>query len=229
MNAAIILSGGIGSRLGADVPKQYLKVNNKTILSYCVESFSKNSNIDIIVIVRDSIWDKLVKEELNVDKPILFAEAGITRQLSIYNGLKILDRNFGPTLDKVIIQDAARPLTSSMLIDSCLEECNDVFTGVMPVLPMKDTIYESNNGYEVDKLLDRSIVYAGQAPEVFKFNLYLHAHKKLDKRQLLNINGSSELAFIAGMRIKMIPGDPFNFKITDRSDLSRFKEIINKK
>lgn len=226
MNAAIVLSGGIGSRLGGDIPKQYLKVKGRTILSYCMESISKSSSIDVYVIVCDSSWRDAISESIKLSKPMLYTDPGETRQLSIYSGLRTLYAVYGYNIDNVLVHDAARPLTPIFLFEQCLEECKDSYSGVMPVIPMKDTIYQSNDGIEVHNLLDRSTLYAGQAPEVFKFSEYLEAHQNLSYEELMKINGSSELAFRGGMKIRMIAGDPMNFKITDKSDLNRFKNII---
>lgn len=227
MNAAIILSGGTGTRLGSKIPKQYLKVKGKTILSYCVETLAAIPQIDIIVIVRNPEWQDEIDFVNRITTPILFTHPGETRQLSILNGLCMLE-SYGNTIDKILIQDAARPLTSSQLIEECLDSCADQYLGVMPVLPMKDTIYQSNSGIEIDSLLNRNILFAGQAPEAFKFRPYLDAHRKMSYDDLLKITGSSELAFLAGMKIKLIAGDPLNFKITDKSDLNRFENIITK-
>ncbi|MDE7233113.1 MAG: 2-C-methyl-D-erythritol 4-phosphate cytidylyltransferase, partial [Lachnospiraceae bacterium] len=98
--------------------------------------------------------------------------------------------------------------------------------GVLPVLPMKDTVYQSTDGKRVGALLNRSEIYAGQAPEAFRIGPYYEANKKLCPDRILKINGSTEPAVMAGMDIVMIPGDEGNFKITTREDLERFKEII---
>lgn len=226
MNAAIILSGGIGTRLGADVPKQYIEIGGKSILEYSLDNFFSSENINIIVIVISPEWRdyvmKFVPQGNSKNKIILYAEPGQTRQLSILNGLNALKEN-GGDVNKVIIHDAARPLVSSDLIERCLDACNDEFQGAMPVLPVKDTVYMSKDGITIDSLLDRNTLFAGQAPEAFMFKPYLKAHHDLSAEELLRINGSSELAYLNGMNIKLIQGDPNNYKITDSSDLERFK------
>lgn len=226
MNAAIILSGGIGSRLGADVPKQYIEIEGKSILEYSLENFLISNFIQIIVIVvapewRDYVMKFATKGKFK-SKTILYAAPGKTRQLSILNGLKVLEEN-GSDVNKVIIHDGARPLVSLDLIERCLDACKGEFQGAMPVLPVKDTVYMSKDGVVIDALLDRNSLFAGQAPEAFMFKPYFKAHQDLSYNDLLRINGSSELAYLNGMNIKLIQGDPNNYKITDSSDLERFK------
>ena len=94
----------------------------------------------------------------------------------------------------------------------------------MPVLPMKDTVYMSSDGKKIDSLIDRSTVYAGQAPEVFVLDKYIQANKLLLPDRILSINGSSEPAVMAGMNIALVNGDENNYKITTKADLERFIE-----
>lgn len=229
MISAIILSGGTGSRLGADIPKQYLQVKGRTVLSYSLETFTQHPLIDSIVIVAAPEWREDIRKEyekLGLSKKLIFANPGETRQFSIFNGLRALEET-DKNIEKVIIHDGARPLVSSSLISDCLNACSEDFPAVMPVMPVKDTIYVSENGESISGLLDRTTLFAGQAPEVFLFRKYLEAHNTLTKKELLKINGSSELAFKVGMAIRTVKGDPMNFKITDKEDLNRFKSICN--
>ena len=100
---------------------------------------------------------------------------------------------------------------------------------MLPVLPMKDTVYLSSDGERVTALLNRNEIFAGQAPELFRFDKYYEANKRLLPNEILRINGSTEPAIMAGMNIAMIPGDENNFKITTQADLERFCEIVKKK
>ena len=88
---------------------------------------------------------------------------------------------------------------------------------------MKDTIYASRDGKMITSLLDRSCLFAGQAPEGFCFGKYYEANRRLGAEEILKINGSTEPAVMAGMDIVMIPGDENNFKITTTEDLERFR------
>ena len=94
----------------------------------------------------------------------------------------------------------------------------------MPVLPMKDTVYLSEDGKGITGLLDRSKVYAGQAPELFRLKPYHMANRSLMPSEIYKINGASEPAVMAGMKIAMIPGDERNTKVTSAGDLEKFVE-----
>ncbi|MBR6979101.1 MAG: 2-C-methyl-D-erythritol 4-phosphate cytidylyltransferase [Prevotella sp.] len=228
MNIGIILSGGVGTRMGAGIPKQYMEVANTPIIGYCLDTFIKHPMIDKLIVGCAEEWREFVKdvaEKLHCEKSITFAIPGETRQYSIFNALKVAADIGADEGDRVIIHDAARPLVSATLIASCLEACKES-DGVLPVIPVKDTIYQSRDGIGISNLLNRNELFAGQAPEAFVFGKYYALHKAMTHEELVLINGSTEIAFKGGMSIKLIRGDEMNFKITTSEDLSNFKNII---
>lgn len=228
MNIGIILSGGSGTRIGAEIPKQYLTVNKTPIISYCLRTFINHEKIDGLVVVCSQNWTNFVESisrNFITAKPIYFANAGTTRQDSIYSGLMKVEEKFNDKAKIVIIHDAARPLVSSDLITGCIDKCNE-YDAVMPVIPVKDTVYQSSNGKSIDRLLNRSELWCGQAPEAFRFSPYLEIHKSATSEQISRINGSTEMAFRFGLRCTMIQGDPSNFKITTPEDLITFTNIV---
>lgn len=234
MNIAILLSGGTGSRLGSDIPKQYIEVNGKMIITYSLEVLCGHKDIDGIVIVVADEWKEKVQEtleNLNSEIKVFFAKPGDNRQLSIYSALEatmqlLSDASQGDiSSSNVFIHDAARPNLTSEMITSYLGAMEG-HDGVLPVLPMKDTVYYSQDGKQVSNLLDRSKVFAGQAPEVFNFEKYYAACKALLPDKILTINGSTEPAILADMDIAMIPGDENNYKITTRADLEKFENSL---
>ncbi|MBP3421800.1 MAG: 2-C-methyl-D-erythritol 4-phosphate cytidylyltransferase [Lachnospiraceae bacterium] len=226
MNTALLLSGGIGTRMGGEVPKQYVYANGKMVITYALEQLLTSQHIDCVWIVAERGWtqgiiDDAKKQGLDVDKIVDFILPGNCRQMSIWNGLqKIMEKNLSEK-DTIIIHDAARPLISQQLIDDCYAALNG-HDGVIPVLPMKDTIYFSEGGTKVESLLNRSALYAGQSPELFNLQKYYRANKMLVPNKICGINGSTEPAILAGMEIVMINGDEQNYKITTQQDFKRF-------
>lgn len=251
MVTALVLSGGNGTRMGMDIPKQYIKVNGRTVISYCLESFFAHEMINAVQIVADETWQEMISDTVEVlcqnvnrdvsDKSISksnpiygksmgkfrgFSASGRTRQHSILNGLNDI-RKYAGDSDYVLIHDAARPFVSRSQITDCIMAVKE-HDGVLPVLPMKDTVYLSEDGRKVSSLLERSRVFAGQAPELFILGRYYEANRRLLPDGIFEINGSTEPAVMAGMDIAMIPGDERNFKITTVADLERFREIVQK-
>lgn len=234
MNIALILSGGTGRRMGLDIPKQYIEVCGRPIISYCMETLSGHSGIDAIQIVAEEEWQRLILESIEQlartketgisGKFKGFSKPGANRQLSILSGLEDI-REYADDAGYVLIHDAARPMLSAQQISDCLDAVIG-HDGVIPVLPMKDTVYSSKDGRTVTSLLNRSQIFAGQAPELFIIGKYYEANAALLPENILTINGSTEPAVMAGMDMAMIPGDENNFKITTKSDLERFERII---
>ena len=237
MNIALILSGGTGTRLGAHIPKQYIKVNGRTILSFCLETLLCHEQVDMVQVVADISWQKDILEELEklqkqniffddmLKKFHGFSAPGENRQLSIFHGLTDI-LSYASAEDNVLIHDAARPCLSERMISTCFDALEG-HDGVLPVLPMKDTVYFSEEGKTIDSLLNRSQIFAGQAPEIFRLGRYYEANQALLPEKILSINGSTEPAILAGMDIVMIPGDEGNFKITTKADLERFERRIS--
>ena len=242
MVTALLLSGGTGTRMGVETPKQYIEVNGRPIISYCLERLLAHEGIDAVQIVADEAWRETIlncmenmrreedngaaleKKDRGTGKFRGFSAPGKNRQLSILNGLTDIG-NYVADSDYVLIHDAARPLLSASLITACLEAAA-AHEGALPVLPMKDTVYVSEDGARITSLLERSRIFAGQAPEAFLFGKYLEANRALLPERILKINGSTEPAVMAGMDIAMIPGDEGNFKITTKGDLERFREML---
>lgn len=228
MVTALLLSGGTGTRMGVETPKQYIKVKGRMIIDYCLQTLLGHEAIDAVQIVADEMWQEKILacvENIWCGKFRGFSQPGKTRQLSVWNGLTDI-RKYAGNGDHVLIHDAARPLVSAQQITDCLEAVKAGHDGALPVLPMKDTVYYSEDGAAVTSLLERSRIYAGQAPELFVLGKYYEANRALFPERILRINGSTEPAVMAGMDIAMIPGDEGNFKITTKADLERFEEII---
>lgn len=230
MNYAVILSGGIGTRMRSDgFPKQYLEVRGKPILLYALESFEACKSVDRIVVVGNEQWTDQISgwaKQYGISKLAAFAEPGKTRQHSLLNGL-LACAQFGITdRDIVLIHDAVRPLVTPELIRSCAESLEN-HDAVLPVVPMKDAIYYSKDGLSISAAVDRSKLFCGQSPEAFRLQQYLELNQNTPDEDLALIRGSSELAFKNGLDVHMIPGEETNFKLTTPDDMLRLHFYID--
>ncbi len=239
MNTAILLAGGTGSRTGLSTPKQYVQFNGRLMITWAIEKLLVSGLIDRIYIVAEEEWQDLILEDIKKagmpsQKIKGFPKPGKNRQFSIKNGLVMIvsdmdEESYNITdEDTVFIHDAARPFLSQDQINSCFEALSG-HDGVMPVLPMKDTVYFSSDGKKADTLLDRSRIYSGQAPELFVLKKYHQANEALSEEEIMKINGSTEPAVMAGMDIVMIPGDERNFKVTTDEDLEKCRMIMEQR
>ena len=202
------------------------------MVTYALKALTECLHIDCVCVVADTAWrDDILAEAgsagLDASKITCFASPGENRQLSALNGMRELLGNAGvdaadiPIVDTVLIHDAARPFLTGRLLDTCYEAIAE-HEGVMPVLPMKDTVYISDDGKKISGLIDRNTVFAGQAPELFRFRPYYEANIALLPDRIKLINGASEPAVMNGMDIVMVQGDEKNYKVTTADDLKRF-------
>ena len=258
MNAAIMLSGGKGSRTGASLPKQYHKAGGEMMITYALSPLLSSELVDAVVIVAEEEWHEAILREIpdqQRGKLLGFAAPGSNRQRSVLSGLEAvigsglcgkmgtIERTLahapGEVPDEalvsedasglaskgntVLICDAARPFLSVELLRR-LYDALPGHDGVMPYLPMKDTVYLSENGKKISGLLDRGRVVAGQAPELFYLHTYYEATKALLPDAIDRINGSTEPALLYGMDIALVPGDERNVKITTEGDMKSWME-----
>jgi len=137
MNYALVLSGGIGTRLGANIPKQYIEINGRTIISYCLKTFENHPKIDRIVIVAAKEWQEFILDEIkkySISKFFCFADAGISRQHSILSGILTVKEKaeaIGES-DAIVIHDAVRPNISDEIINNALDFGE--YDGTLPVI-----------------------------------------------------------------------------------------------
>ena len=224
MNYAVILSGGVGRRMGNDaLPKQYMEVNGKPVLVYTLEKFQDCPQVDEIIVVANHDWDDQIwawAKQHNITKLTTIADPGPTRQESLLSGLKAC-KGTGEA-DVVLVHDSARPLVSVELISHCVEALPG-YDCVLPVLEMKDMIYVSNDGKEITGFADRSTLFCGQSPELFNLQEYLQLNLQTPQHELEAIRGGCELALRKGLKVGMILGEDNNFKLTTPSDMDRMK------
>lgn len=229
MNIALILAGGIGSRMRSDgLPKQYVPVLDKPVLVYTLEKFQACPDVDTIIVVTHQQWEESIFQwatQWNISKLSGIAYQGDSRQASVRNGLLRCLQHSSSKDDLVLIHDSARPLVTPQLISACIQGTQG-HDGCLPVIGVKDTIYCSHNGKTIHELTDRTTLFCGQSPEVLKLQPYLELCKDMTSEELLQIRGSCELAFQYGWDISMIPGEENNFKLTTAEDLTRLSKIL---
>ena len=219
--AAIVLMDGLSTRFGGPKNKQLCLLNDKHVFNYAIETFAKLNNInELVIAVNQENKEEIEKflEKTGIKARIVLG--GISRQESVEHAISVLNLSED---DIVIIHDAARPNLYLDLIEQSFEGMIG-YDGVLPVLPMKDTVYESADGQVITRLLERQHVYAGQAPEAFRYGKYLEAYRRLSPAQIASLHGSTEPAIMAGLDIAMLPGDENNYKITTPMDLKRYQQ-----
>lgn len=221
MNMGLVLSGGTGARMGMELPKQYQVLAGKPVIVHTLEQFEEFEAVGQVIVAASPEWEGRIlewKRAYKLSKLLDVAPAGEDRQRSIRNALLAAKPFMEGKEGGVIVQDAARPLTSQDLLARLIQGLEEA-PAVMPVLPVTDTTYTSRDGEWVDGLLDRSTLFAGQAPEAFHYWPYLKLYEETPLAMLSSMSGSCQLPHSRGWRVKMIPGDSENLKITYPADL----------
>lgn len=222
---AIILSGGKGKRMGTAVSKQYLKLKDKPILAYSLDSFDK-SNIDEIILVVGSGDKEFVKNEIvdryNIKKVGAIVEGGKERYNSVYNALVYIDKMISDILPDntyVLIHDGARPFINVSDINIIIEEAVKAKACVLGVRA-KDTIKISDDNNYIEETPDRSNVWQIQTPQAFQFKLLKDSYDKVIADDIRNITDDSMVVErVSEVKIKLIEGSYTNIKITTPEDL----------
>lgn len=229
-NIAIILSGGVGTRMGADIPKQYIMVDGKPVIIYSLEKFVNSGSVDAYIIALDAQWKDFVDEyvrKMDIKGPVMYSAPGDTREHTIYNALKCAKESGYANEDIVIIHDAVRPMVSKEVIDDCLNGCAE-FDAAIATIDVKDTIYQSEADNCITNVPDRNTLHAGQTPEAFKLGKYLEIHDESTYEEICAVTGGAQFAAKCGLKVFLSKGAEINFKLTTPDDLQRFEQIIRK-
>lgn len=222
-NAAVIVAAGSGTRMGTEIPKQFLSVIGKPVISYTLEKFNNNINIDEIVIVTKeeyiSYCQNLVKE-MEFNKVTSIVTGGATRQQSVYNGITAV----GDDVDNVFIHDGARPLISDSVITKCAVSLK-TNTACAVGVPMKDTIKYSDSGKFIDRTVDRSRLWQIQTPQCFNKALAVKYHKQA-ATEGFEATDDCMLFEHYGEKIALVEGEYENIKITSPQDIFVMEGIV---
>jgi 2-C-methyl-D-erythritol 4-phosphate cytidylyltransferase/2-C-methyl-D-erythritol 4-phosphate cytidylyltransferase/2-C-methyl-D-erythritol 2,4-cyclodiphosphate synthase len=219
--AIIITAAGSSTRIGGGIKKEYLPYNKGTVLSSCAETFlnacSRDFEITDFIVTCPKGGMAECEKALCGGQGVRIVEGSDTRQKSVYNGLLAVHGN----PDIVLIHDGARPFVSEELICTTITATQE-FGAAVPGLTPTDTQKEiDENGFIVRHLI-RSSLSAVQTPQCFVFSKLLAAHERaaLDEREYTD---DTEIWGAYCGRVKVVPGEVNNIKITYPSDLEKLK------
>ncbi len=229
-NIAIIVAGGKGKRMNADISKQFLPIGGKAIIVHTIEKFEKCEFIDLIVVVseKDGInYFKKIIDENNFKKTEFVIEGGKERQYSVFNALLFLrDNKISNENDIILIHDGVRPFVKYEEIKNvikCLE--NSQYDGCVLGVKTKDTIKECDSNGVVKNTPDRKSLWNAATPQAFRYSVIMKAYEKAFRDDFIGTDDSS-LAERNKAVIKMIEGSYENIKITTKDDLMAAESFI---
>ena len=214
---AILVAAGRGERLGADQPKAFARLGGLPLLAEPLRRLDESGWVDGIVVAAPPGWEEpaiLVAEELGAGKVGGVVAGGDTRAESV--ALAVAEV---PAEALVIcVHDAARPLVTDDVLERVLAPLSEGWDGVVPGLPVADTVKRVRDG-AVAETLPREELVAVQTPQAFAASRFRAVLSGLSNSLLQSATDCSALVEAAGGRVKVVPGDPRLLKITDRADL----------
>ncbi|MFC2173454.1 2-C-methyl-D-erythritol 2,4-cyclodiphosphate synthase [Acidobacteriota bacterium] len=218
---AVIVSGGVGRRMGTDVPKQYLSLCGRSILERTLTIFAQSDLINGVVVVAedDGPGSRARIIASGFEKVRKIVRGGLRRQDSVNNGLQVLDPE---QVDIVLIHDAVRPLISQDLLVRCVEEARRKGSAV-PVMEVGETVRRVKE--DRTETVDRSGLHAVQTPQAFRFDLLRRSMAFVFEKDQ-EITDDAQALELAGEQLHAIAGEKGNIKITDQSDLSMAEAIL---
>ncbi len=229
MNIALILASGTGTRLSSELPKQFMRINDKPLLIMTLETFSKCKSIDAIVVVtlkeyRDKVNDWI--NEFKIKKVKDLISGGETRQESSVKGVESIE-NFANHDDIVLIHDAARVLVDERIIEENIA-CAKEFGACTTALESADTIVISKDKSFMHELTNRKEMFVVQTPQSFKLGIISQAHEEARFRGKNNATDDAQLAMLAGFDVALVKGSSLNFKVTTMDDFKLLEAILRK-
>ena len=231
MNIAIIIAGGVGNRMGQDIPKQFINVYDKPVLIYTLEGFQRHPQIDAIEVVCIKGWESVVQayaNQFNITKLKWICGAGASAQESIRNGVYNLEGQAAET-DNIIIHDGIRPLIEPSVLSDVIAKCNEFGNGVTS-MPYNEQIFivDKDDENTTTEYIPRETLRRVATPQAYKFGKLRWAYHEAFEKEI-GIYGSSytnTMMVLLGERLHFAAGSDKNIKLTTKDDLEMFKSYL---
>lgn len=237
MNIAVILAGGVGNRLGAGIPKQFVEILGKPILAYTIEPFDKHPDVDAILVVCvkpyvNYIWR--LKEKYGFEKLKWVCEGGATFQESVMNGVNFLSDNAQPD-DTVLFHFGASPFIKPDIIADVIRVCKEKGTNAISTTDylllsgMKKstkTVLDPEN--YTDEYIDRDTIAVMNTPHAFQYGFIVDMYREAVETGVIDTvePHTTTLMYAMGKPIYFSKGSQDNIKITTKEDLEMFEGYV---
>ncbi len=237
MNIAVILAGGVGNRVGAGIPKQFIEVLGKPVLAYTIDPFEKHPDVDAILVVcvkpyMDYIWT--LKEKYGFNKLKWVTEGGATFQESVMNGVRYLNDKVAKE-DTVLFHFGAAPFITADVIGDVIRVCKEKGTNAISTTDYyllsgkkkKKTSVTDPENY-TDEYIDRDTVAMMNTPHAFQYGYISELYKRAVESGVIDTvePHTTTLMYAMGEKIFFSKGNQTNIKITTKEDLVLFEGYV---
>jgi 2-C-methyl-D-erythritol 4-phosphate cytidylyltransferase/2-C-methyl-D-erythritol 2,4-cyclodiphosphate synthase len=213
---AIVLAAGAGTRLGADQPKALLAIGGRPLLALAAASAGA-SRAELVIVAAPPGYEDVV--QAHVPEAIVVT-GGETRMSSLRAALERVD----PGVDVVVVHDAARPFATPALFDDVMQAISGQVAGIVPAVAIADTV-KRVDGDHVLATEPRDQLVLAQTPQAFRRSALCEAH---ERARTTDRSFTDDAAIVewAGFEVRVVPGDPDNFKITTMRDLAHAQQRL---
>lgn len=227
MNIGLLIAGGSGKRMGQDIPKQFLTVNDRPVIIYTLEAFQKHPQIDSIAVVCISGWESVLQayaNQYNITKLKYIVSGGENGQDSIRNGVFELEKHFAPE-DIVLIHDAIRPMVSEEIISDCIRVTKEKGNAITAI-PCAEAMLQTVDGAVSVGSYPRNQLKRTQTPQAFLLGNICQLHRDALQAGITNSVASCTLMIEMGKQVHFSAGSEKNIKLTTVEDLDIFQALL---
>jgi 2-C-methyl-D-erythritol 4-phosphate cytidylyltransferase len=223
---ALIPAAGSGSRMGDELPKQYLRLAGKSMIYHTLKTLCGSSRITSVFVVLapvDREWMRHDWSEFS-EKLVVIECGGVTRAETVLNGLKAArEVSTIENDDWVLVHDAARPCLSNAQLDKLMDELADDEVGGLLAVPVADTLKRSDGSGRVERTESRENLWQAQTPQMFRHGLLVEALSRTGGMTMTDDAGAIEAL---GLKPKLVLSDARNLKVTYPQDLALAELIL---
>jgi 2-C-methyl-D-erythritol 4-phosphate cytidylyltransferase len=232
-NIAIIIAGGSGSRMGQNIPKQFINVYDKPVLIYTLEGFQRHPMIDAIEVVCIEGWEKVLQayaNQFNISKLQWITVGGDSAQESIRNGVYNLEGKVNDD-DIIIIHDGIRPMIDDSVLTDVIEKA-EKYGNAVTSMPYNEQIFvvDKDDENTTTQFIPRETIRRVSTPQAYRYNLLnTKYHEAYTKN--IGIHGShyaNTMMVELGVKLYFAKGSDKNIKLTTKDDLELFKGYMTK-
>lgn len=231
MVVALLTAAGTGTRMGQNIPKQFMHVENKPLIIHTMEAFQSHPGVDAIIVVTLPAWKEVLQAyacQFNITKLKWIVSGGATGQESIHNGLVELSKKMSPD-DIVIVHDGNRCFISSEIISDSLATFH-LYGSAVAAIPCVEAVFRSgDNGVSSVTSIPREQLFRTQTPHTYTLGKLLWAHEEAAKQGITDTAASCTLMQKLGETVYFSKGSETNLKITTVDDILIFKALLHTK